>query len=158
MLNNLPVTTFLAQTEMCFASLCCDRPARNMIAMGASCCDAEPENSAIYRYYTTDPELVSDQFSSGRCIICNICGTLLNGPTQWEDHRTAKKHRKRFKVLRAWKRIVNLTYAKDVDARKQMHAAILRHRRLLKHMFGIWKIDVHGPPLVPSSSSEECPS
>ena len=156
MLNNLRVTTFSAQAEMCFASLCGDQPARDMIVTSASCCDAEPENSAIYRYYTTNPELVSDQFSSGRCIICNICEKLLNGPTQWEDHKTAKKHLRRLKVLRAWKRIVNLTYAKDVEARKQMRAAILRRRRLLKHMFGIWKIELWC--LVPILSSEGCPS
>ena len=34
---------------------------------------------------------------SGSAVYCDICESWLNGPTQWEDHRIGKKHKKNLK-------------------------------------------------------------
>ena len=62
----------------------------------------------MYEFYVTDPLLINDQFMTGRCVFCNVCEALLNGLTQWKDHMTCKKHRKRIKTLKVWKRITKL--------------------------------------------------
>jgi len=45
--------------------------------------------------YTTDAP--ADDEEKGDAVYCEVCEMWLNGPTQWEDHRIGKKHKKNCK-------------------------------------------------------------
>ena len=48
--------------------------------------DPEPED--------TNPPELSPESESGGSVYCQLCEMWLNGPTQLEDHKIGKKHKK----------------------------------------------------------------
>ena len=55
-----------------------------------------------------------DEDEAPEAVECNICMMLLNGPGQYRDHVTGKRHRKnqrRGRCFRAWKSVLEITRA-----------------------------------------------
>ena len=56
---------------------------------------AEEEEEGVEEEREDDPQSVSNQSSpGGPAVWCEVCEMWLTGPTQWEDHKIGKKHKR----------------------------------------------------------------